>query len=371
MGKPHPILLEVAAGREIDPAKVTAAVIDSAVDHRMVGLLASAADSDDVPKESRLRLEALDMSISAYQQGLVGIAAHVHSRLSEAGVDHMFFKGLIEAHRTFPHPSGRPFTDIDLSIAPQASLAAAASALAADHPHLGGLDELVAAGHITAIGIQVNGFPVDLHTEPLRVGPRLQNPQLWWNRTITVDIPGVGAVRALDPEASLVAFLLHQARDRFRYLLGAAEYRLRLDGEIDWAGVRQLAEAEGLWEQVAVSAESLASILGIPSPVEPPRNWRTSTWRRLWAPPVQLPGPQGRLRHNRRGVWLMPLLARGRTTGSLRWIARSLAPPDGALRIRNPHDRGPYLWRLLGARIYRVSGRRLTSLLGSRHRSTR
>jgi hypothetical protein len=360
MARPHPLLIEVAAGRTIEATRIDQAVVDSAVEHRMGGLLLEVARRSDSPLDQgvRARLEALDLAQGIQRQRLMSTAALIHRRLEEAGIDHLFFKGVVEAHRLFAEPDHRPFADIDLCLAPPESLSGATAAIAPDFPDVEHLDDLVARGYISDVSFFHDGQPIDLHTDVVRIGPGARHPELWWKSTTALDHPEMGAVRALDMEASFVVFALHQARDRFRYLIGLCEYQRRLSAGFSIDKVRSLATAEGVWDQVAVAAAVMSQELGIPSPVEVPNTLRARIWTRLWNADIRLRGPEGRLRHTRRGRWIMLLLARGRAGASLRWIARSAFPPDVHLRRRHPDARGPYLWRVVAARVSQSMRRR-------------
>ena len=319
----------------------------------MAGLLLQAVGESASPPHhnTRARLEALDMAAGMQRTRLMNAAAAVHHRLEAAGIDHLFFKGVVEAYRFFDHPNHRPFADIDLSVAPGESLSAATAAIAPDFPHVERLDDLVASGYMSSVGFFEADQPVDLHTDVVRVGPRARHPAIWWENTTFFDVPGLGRVRVLNREASFVVFVLHQARDRFRYLIGASEFRRRLAADVSFDVVRSLASAEGVWDQVAVAIAAMSQDLGIPSPVELPGTIRSRLWQRLWRADIRLWGPEGRLRHTRRGRWMMPALARGRLAATLRWIGRSAFPPDAQLQRRHPGARGPYLWRVIATRV--------------------
>lgn len=353
MGRPHPLLVKIAAGRKTDLSGLSEEIVASAEDHRMLGLLLAEVRASDatIDRGIRSRLEALDMQWSAQRQRLMTVAADVHRSLEAAGIRHLFFKGVVESHRLFTDPNHRPFADIDACIAPGESLSAAVAALAPDFPDFEGLDSLVAGGFTTSVGFYEQGVPLDLHSDFVRIGRGAVRPDLWWTATSELRLPGIGAVEVLDPDASFAVFALHQARDRFRYLIGCAEFVRRLHAGVDFSRVRELTEAEGVWDQVAVAVEVLSSEIGLDSPIETPRSWRARLWSRLWKEEIRLLGPEGWGRNPRLGSWLMPLLARGRTWETIRWIGRSIFPPDARLRRLHPKARGPYLWRVVSTRV--------------------
>ncbi|HSJ33830.1 MAG TPA: nucleotidyltransferase family protein [Acidimicrobiia bacterium] len=353
MARPHPLLVDLAAGRPIDPAGIDATVVESAEDHRMTGLLLDEVRTAGVEVDRQVwaRLEALDLQASVGRNRLVEAAASIHDRLAAVGIDHLFFKGIVEAYRVFEAPGHRPFADIDVCLAPGESLTRAVLALEPDFPDADALDDLVEGGYTSTVGFFTAGVPIDLHIDVVRVGRGARHPAQWWEATTGVAVPGVGDLRALDREASFAVFVLHQARDRFRYLIGCAEFVRRLRAGVDLGRVKALVEAEGLWDQLAVAIEVLSSEVGIETPVTAPASWRTRLWRRLWSPDIRLLGTEGRVRNPRLGSWLMPLTARGRAWETLRWIGRSALPPDARLRRLHPEARGPYLWRVVTTRI--------------------
>ena len=361
MAPPHHLLTEVAAGRGISGAAVDHAVVDSAIEHRMSSLLLQAIreSGSAAAHDVRARLEALDIAAELQRHRLMSVAAAVHRRLDETGIDHLFFKGAVEAYRIFDDPNHRPFADLDICLAPGASLSEATAAIQPGYPDVEHLDGLVAGGYLSSVAFFEAGQAIDLHTDMVRVGSGARHPGLWWENTVFVDLPGLGPVRALSREASFVVFLLHQARDRFRYLIGAAEFQRRLSAGLSFEIVRSLATAEGVWDQVAVAMAAMSDDLGIPQPVNVPGGLRSRVWRRLWSADIRLSGPEGRLRHTRRGRWMMPVLARGRTGATLRWIARSAFPPAAHLRRRHPDARGPYIWRAVSARVGHSVRRRI------------
>lgn len=353
MGRPHPLLVEIAAGRRPDLTDLDEDVVDSAEEHRMLGLLLAEVRHSDAEIDSsiRTRLEALDMQWAVQRRRLETVAADVHAALESAGIRHLFFKGVVESHRLFDDPGQRPFADIDVCIAPGESLSRAVAAIAPDFPDLESLDALVSEGFTSTVGFYEQGGPLDVHTDFVRIGKRARRPDLWWSATTTMELSGVGTVEVLDPDAAFAILVLHQARDRFRYLIGHAEFVRRLEAGVDFSRVKELAEAEGLWDQLAVAVEVMSSEMGRDAPVEPPPSWRGRLWRRLWKEEIRLLGPEGRSHNPRLGSWLMPLLARGRTWETFRWIGRSVFPPDVRLRRLHPEARGPYLWRVVSTRI--------------------
>lgn len=365
MAKPHPLLFRLVQSGAVDGASVTEAVVRSAQEHRLVALLEKGTDPP-ASHDLTLSLAGAAMLDETHRMRVMKVARDVHIALTEADIRHVFVKGVVEAHRLFPSADERAFRDVDLAIHPSESLGGALSVLIPGHPESDDIDALVSGGYRSSIGFFRDGIAVDLHTDALRNGPRCVSPDAWWNHATVVPLPGVGEVEAFDVAASTLLFLIHQARDRFRYLNGALEFKRRVETGIDWDAVETLARREGIWEQAAVAATVLAEAANLPVEFPMPSGWRTRLWERLWAPHVRYLGEDGRSRFNRRGQWLMPITSRGRFREIAGWIVRSIFPPDSHLRLRHPRARGPYLWRVVSTRISAISARRLPSLTRGR-----
>lgn len=337
-------------------SQVTTELADSAIEHRLAALLLRAIESDGAgPARAVSSLVAFDLAVSSRRQQQDQAFRHVHDRLRDRGVTHTFVKGPVSAIRWFDQPSDRPYSDIDVVVPKGPSFAAAVAALDPAHP---ALPLLNSSGHgktpLSSVEVLVDGVRVDLQTDALRTGLVPNEYEDW---SIGGSELGSHDLRVFDNEHDLIIFVLHQGRDRFRFLLGAAEARRRLAADIDWSKVEGLARIEGIWEQVAVGLEVMCDELDLPVPVEVHDNWRSTLWRKLWEPEVRFLGEVGRIRHIFRGKWLMPLTMKGRTLEAIRFMLSSLFPPEPVLRLHYPQATGPYLWRVLSLRA-RVIGRR-------------
>jgi hypothetical protein len=354
MAYPESLVKAAARGETIDGSKIDLRDVDSAIEHRMASLLVAAAVAqEDIPVDVLAALTAFDMAVAVRRKEQDRVFQLVHDRLSSAGVVHTFVKGPASARRWFAHPSQRPYSDIDVVVPKGPSFRSALSVLSPSHPALAlsvGEDGI---GFLSSVDLVVDGVRVDLHADALQTGLDPRRSDDW---SVGTDLLG-GDVRVLDPEHDLIVFLLHQGRDRFRFVLGLAETRFRLRRPIDWDLVEALARREGIWDQVAVALEVMCEELQVDSPVMPPNGWRTAMWRRLWNPSVRFLGELGRIRHIIRGRWLMPLTIRGRSSEAVRWMIRSIFPPDPVMRLRYPNASGPYLWRVVFRRA-RIIGRR-------------
>lgn len=357
MARPHDLLRAVARGKSVAGSAVDAAVVESAMEHRMASLLlASVVAPDEISTGAAATLIAFDMAVIARRRQQDEIMELVHERLDAAGVTHTFLKGATSAIRWFEKPTHRPYSDIDVVVPPGEPLRVAVRSLDELHPVLPVL-ESPTARLISSVDMTVGGVRIDVQADALRTGLAPKGGESWIIGTRELEFSSGKRFRVLDPEHDLVMFLLHQGRDRFRYLLGVAEAGRRLERPLDWKRVEAISRAEGIWDQVAVALEIMCNELRMEVPVKAPAGWRTALWRKLWRPEVRLLGELGRIRHMGRAKWIMPLTMRGRSIDTLNWLARSLFPPDPVLRHKYPQASGPYLWRVVSSRV-RVVGRR-------------
>ena len=357
MGYPGPAVRAAARGERVPGALIDFAASESALEHRMAAILLESIDDVSAAQpEALAALNAYDMAVAAQRRRQDLVFESVHQTLSQHDLTHTFVKGPVSAIRWFETPTQRPYSDIDVVI-PAQLLASAVTALDPTHEALEVFEDRRSSAAVTSVQIEIDGVKVDLQTDALRTGlPSIDVEG--WNRgesVLTEDNP----IPVFSNEHDMVVFLLHQGRDRFRFLLGVAEVRSRLGAEIDWGRVEMLARREGVWDQVAVALEVMCDELGHDPPVSAPGGWRVRLWRRLWRKEVRLLGEVGRIKHVVRGRWLMPLTMRGRMFATLGILVRSVFPPDAVLRLRYPDSNGPYLWRVFADRFRTVGRRRI------------
>lgn len=340
MAHPHPLLLAMAAGRPIEGARDSRGLVESAIEHRMTGLLWSAVQRGDVEltAEDRKRLGTVDMANRLRERQIEAALSEAVRRVSALGIELATFKGVSAAWRWYERPGERPTSDLDLLVGPRDRhrYADIVRALNPGNAMLRDLTEaelLDFAARDQAVNVELeadlgnqtwSGEPVtiDLHVDLLKYGiPGRQGDEIW-ARTHPVEVPGGGTVRVLDPEIALVHLLLHMNRDRFAYLIAYADAARLLQREpLDWAYVHEFVAREGLDVPVYASLDAVAETLGITVPAHPPiGGWRAALWRRLWNPRVRLQGLDGSkgIRRRRRCI---PVMARGRTIeGVTAWV---------------------------------------------------
>ena len=217
----------------------------------------------------------------------------------------------------------------------------------------GRIQRLVDAGVLQTIDVVFDGVVLDIHFDLFKMGFKSRQPQLVSDRTVIVALEEGRSVRALDAETSLVFSLLHLNRDRFAKLLGFAEVlRIIERGAIDWEFVDAFVGREGLETPHALTLGVVVETLQVDRPMpDPPRGWRSRIWSAACPPGIRLLGEEGRLRFGRRGVLLFPFLVRRRGGDAARYVLRRLFPRRDMVDLVHPGTHGPYLWRLIQARV--------------------
>ena len=169
-------------------------------------------------------------------------------------------------------------------------------------------------------------------------------------------------VRALDPELSLIHYLLHVNKDRFRRLLTIHDvWRILTREALDWAFIEGFVDKEGLVVPVGQTLGAVAEMLEVDLPqaaagiARGGHRIRRFIWNRLWPESIRLLGGVGVEKHRRRQFWL-PFLIDGRFGDALRfWVCR-LLPPRPVVDWSYPGVAGPYPWKLVVGRL--LTGRR-------------
>jgi hypothetical protein len=358
MAAPHPALIELASGRRLPPVGDGKELLRSAREHRVAGLLWSRVLSGELSGE-RSGWDALagdDLLERAHHRRLWATLSELDHRLSNCGIEVAAAKGVAAEARWYDRQGERPCVDLDLLVNPHHldRVGDAVELIQPDHPLRGRVQELVDHGLLQSIELQADdGSSIDLHIDVLKLGIPSQR-ELIWQRTVPVAVPGGGTVRALDPETSLVHFLLHLTKDRFRFLLGFVDIARILEREtLDHAFIDGFVRAEGLEVHYQLALEVVARTLG--SDVgdvrgaggrvnRSPHNARAVLWRIVWRPAIRLQGELGAVRFRSRQLWI-PLTARGRWGPALRHLARRLFPTPVLVDYRRPGV-GHYLWRL-------------------------
>jgi hypothetical protein len=290
----------------------------------------------------------------------------VTRRLEGMGLRVASAKGLTAEARWYGRAGERPCFDVDLLLAPEdiGRIGEIVAELTPDHPLRDTVQSLVNHGHIQTVDLFVDGIPVDLHVDLLKLEIlHSRQRDLIWDRVVPFQLTDGGTIRVVDPEISLVHFLVHLNKDRFAYLLGFADIaRICAKEPLDWSFVDRFLQREGLAQHVYLALDAVLETLEIAPPPHPrPLGWRVFVWKKLWSRSSRLRGDAGRFRSRRRQFWLA-LTARGRSFEALRGYLTRLVPPSSLASYRAPGVEGPYLWRIIAGRV--VNALRERELIG-------
>lgn len=347
MARPHPVLIDLAAGRPLPDCSDPMSLLISAVEHRMAGLLWSRVEAGEVelPETARRGLAAHNLQVRAHHRRLWEGLAEIDGVISSLGGQVASAKGVTAEARWYDRAGDRPSRDVDLLLRPD-DLHLADEIVAAVHPDhrlLGHVASLAERGHLQSVDIRLpGGINIDLHFDLLKYEVRTRQLGSMWERTVLLDQPQGGTVRVLGPETSLIHFLLHLNKDRFSHLLGFVDIVHLVEREdLDWGFIDRFLRSEGLDTHVYLSLDNVYKTLGLAPPSHPgTAGWRAVLWKRLWNPSVQLRGDVGWLRRHLRQYWI-PFTARGRTFEAMwRWT-RHLFPTRELLDYYHPTTRGP------------------------------
>jgi hypothetical protein len=286
----------------------------------------------------------------------------VTRRLERMGVHVASAKGVTAEARWYERAGERPCFDVDLLLSPDeiGRVGEIVAALTPEHPLRDSIQELVDRGALQSVDLFVDGVPVDLHIDLLKfelIASRQRH--VIWERIVPFRLPDGSTLRVIDPEVSLIHFLVHLNKDRFAYLLGYSDVaRVCAKENLDWEFIDRFVRGEGIESQVYLALDAVLGTLGLDPPPHPAvHGWRGSVWRRLWAPPLRLRGDVGRMRSRQRQFWLA-FTARSRSAEAIRGYVRRLFPPPALAVYQAPGTRGPYLWRILAGRVQNALRRR-------------
>jgi hypothetical protein len=365
VARPHPLLVDLAAGRAPTPGAVTAAdaeaLLASALDHGMQGLLWTHV-RDAVPGFAlRTRLAGLDALTRQRHARLASAVAVTRDRLAAVGIASVAIKGVTAEARWYGRPGERPCSDVDVLVAPDAGARAdvAVRAFDPDHPLAPVLPALVAGGAVQSVDLAVDGVAVDLHFDLWKLGYPLRAPDAVWARTLDHTLPDGSTVRVLAPDAALVHFLVHLNKDSFPRLIGCVDVvRVLGDPDLDWDAVARFLRTEGLGTVAARTLDTVTRALGVaPGPLRVPGGVRSRVWGITRPERTVLLGSPGSTRSRRQEV--LPFLVAGRTAAAVRAAVRIAFPAPAAVHHRYADLPGGYVTRLARGRWANVRTRRV------------
>lgn len=361
-------LSDLAAQADLHDVPDAPDLAQLAVEHRMHGLATSALSSiqSDAARSLLSRLAGVDAQTWTRHRFMAKELGVVTTLLGEAGITHYLIKGLAVEHHYYGRRGERPSGDLDVVLAPGASLRVALEALGDPSVDISLAVRLAESGWIQAVDLHTpGGVPLDLHLDPLKLGFPSQFGHLVLSHLRPASIDGT-EILTLDPTASLVLSLLHLNRNRFRHLSGFADVKRILDSPIDWEDFERLVDADGMDAIILSSMSVVTEVLDLSWPPRAShgsaamrRRPRRIIWKLAWPPSTRLSGTAGRFRLGRRSQFLMPALCRGRLLWTVGWFLRRLFPPKDIVTWNHPETSGPYLWRLLYGRWERVRHNRI------------
>ena len=364
MNLPPSSLIDLAAGRPLPVLNDWPTLVGSAADHRMGGLLWSAVETYGLKPDpaSRESLRRVEVAAWARNRGLAEALVEIHRIALAAGIEVAAMKGVAAEARWFDRMGERPSFDIDLWVSPLHvhRIPELVETLQPSHSLLPSLPRMLARREIQSVDLGFAGLPVDLHIDPLKLElVRTQRPDLLWGRTETVGIQGVGQVKALDAEASLILFLIHLNKDRFRRLLGFVDIaRILNSGTLDWEFITGFLDYEALTTPVAMALQRVESTLRVKfdSPLKPSSGLGARLWTIAWPRRLQLLGPEAKTK-NRHRLFLIPVTGGRAPAAAVGWIKR-LLPSSDLVDHYYPGIKGRYARRLVVGRWQRWVERR-------------
>lgn len=373
--RPHPALIEVAAGRGLPLVTDPMPMLRSALEHGMAGLLLTEVEQTDQPWRRLVLglLRARQTNVEAWHQRLWTELESMVGVLDEVGVEVAIAKGVAAEARWYSRRGERPCTDLDLLLRP-ADLARIDDIVAAvepSHPLLGKTRRLAEEGFLQSIDLVHQGVPIDLHWDILKIGIPSRNRDAIWERTVPFPLPNGSSLRALDAETSYVHFLVHLNKDRFRRLLGFVDAaRIFEREELDGAAVDRLVRTDGLDTVVDASWNVVVNTLGLTAPRRRSTpGVRTLIWQLAWRPSVRLRASESRIRFRHRQV-LIALLSPGRTGEAAKaWLRGRFPPAELLSYVHSDYARRwggepvsavehRWIWSLTVGRVKAWSGRR-------------
>ena len=350
-------MIDLAAGRPPRLVGDPEPLLQSAFEHRMNGLLWRSVQrgqlevSDDVRRKLAMESVHTEMRHTGIWDALTGAVG----RLAAAGIEVATFKGVAAERRWYEGVGDRPCWDVDLLLAPH-QLDRAREAVELIHPGhrmAATIQDLVDGWDMQGIPLKFGTTEIDLHFDLFKFGYPGRQPDVIWERTVPLTLDDGSSIRVLDPEVSLVHFLYHLNRDKFKRLLGYTDIaRVLSDQSLDRGYVHAFVAAEGLSTQFAMALRAVTETLELPDEgVRIPAGWRARVWRLAWRPSTRLLGLAAEVRFLRRGALVLPVLVQGRVLDTLRYWLHRLFPPSAAVDLKHPNTKGPYLWRLISGRI--------------------
>lgn len=352
--------MSLAARRDGHIGPIDERLLESAAEHRMSGLLATAASRTGSSGPGMEVLSEISTLSWAHNRLVAESAAKIIGEAAAMGVEVAVIKGVALEALCYGEMGERPTSDLDLVVHPSHlnRVPDLIRALQPNHILLPHLDDLIDGGWLGSVDLTVGTLAVDLHLDPLKLEvTKTAHPDAFWARRQTVSAAGIG-LPTFDAEASLLLSLVHLNKDRFRYLIGYSDV-VRLAALVsDWEWVERAMRDEGLRGPLILTLEAVYDDLDLGAPpLAAQGGVKATAWRRLWPADIRLSGSPGEVRYRYRQT-LIPVLGSGHTGEVVVSWSRRMFPPRALLDAYYPSTSGPYPWRLVSGRVRRRVERR-------------
>lgn len=191
--------------------------------------------------------------------------------------------------------------------------------------------------------IDVDGFPMDVHSDPFKLLVSPLDPGAVWDRSESITTESGRPLRALDLESSVIVALIHGLRDNFADLLHLYDLDLLLDADPDWDFIENHTSLEG-WTSLlrfalSFACDQLSRIPPIDTTVPP---ISSAVMSRVWPRQILLQGNDSFVASLRRQA-LVGLFIAGRRMEVSQSLVRRLVPPRAVIESTGvQHEDVPY-----------------------------
>ncbi|WP_159077101.1 nucleotidyltransferase domain-containing protein [Halococcoides cellulosivorans] len=237
-----------------------ARLLDLAAAHHVTGRI----DADAVPAAHTERVRAAHRESAGHGLGLVAALQAVDSRLAEASIPALAFKGPILSDVVAGDLGVRRSVDVDLAV-PDDQFAAAERALVADGYDV--VERFRGLGEVTLR--DTDGVSVDLHRSVLgRALPRRPGVETLLDRGSRRSVGG-RTVATLSPVDRAVVLAVHGTKHRWYRLDWICDWAALTEEAIDWHAVDRRARSWSVRGAVLTAAWIARAVLGadLPGPL--------------------------------------------------------------------------------------------------------
>ena len=320
-------------------------LVHSAEEHGVAPLINAAIARSPVQSdpEAATRLAMRHLEATAQVAAADAALDTLLDAAQEHAIEVCVFKGQAVGWQWYPERDLRPITDIDVFTDPrdpgQATRlvdlflpsATAAAQLAEE------------SGRPFDHGVDVDGFPIDVHSDPFKLPVSPVDMSTVWDRANSITTKSERPLRALALETSVIVALIHGLRDNFADLLHVYDLNLLFDADPDWGFIEQYASREGWTSLLRFAVGFSCDVLDRPPPIDtiiPPIT--AAVMNRIWPRRMLLQGNDSVSLSLRRQA-MTGLFITGRRTEASKSLVRRLAPPRAVIESAGSgHRSAPY-----------------------------